>query len=397
MFEKLKKLRAMKADEIGYRLREQYRREIDRMRFRSGIHLSSDREFDALLQRYGLSLKNYLHYGPGSRFYLSTQNHDILPDLINQSCPEWLERSVAAAEHLCEHRVNLLGYPDLALGSEINWHRDPVSGYVWPRHYSADYDLVHSSPVDPKIVLELNRHQHLPRLAKAFFLSGDERYARDAVAQMDSWIAQNPRLSGINWHSSLDIAIRAISWMWTMFLLLPSKSLDELSARRICKSLVAQLDHVYRYPSVYSSPNTHLIGEAAALFMGGIIFSELPRAEKWRQFGSIALMNEMQRQVSEEGMYAELSSYYHCYASDFYLHALTLAKLNRFAFPDWMWHRLSQMFEVVMHMTRPDGTIPLLGDDDGGRVLQLSQDDYTSFRDGLSSASVLFGRTDFKH
>lgn len=397
MFNKLKKLRLMKADEILYRFRERYRREVDRVKFHSHIGVNSDKEFESLLQNYGLSLKNYLQYGPASRFYTSTQNRDSMIDLVEQRFPEWLERTLADAEYISEHRINLLGYPDIALGDEINWNRDPVTGHVWPRHYWADYDLVHSSPVDPKIILELNRQQHLPRLAKAFFLTGNERYARVAVAQMESWINQNPRWSGINWHSSLDIAIRAISWMWTLFLLLPSKCLDEQSARRICKSLVAQLDHVYRYPSVYSSPNTHLIGEAAALFMGGLLFSDLPRAEKWRQFGSIVLMNEMQRQISEEGIYEELSSYYHCYATDFYLQTLTLAKLNRFPFPDWMWNRLAQMIDAVMHFTRPDGSMPLLGDDDGGRVVQLSRADYSCFRDGLSSGAVLFGRPDFKH
>jgi hypothetical protein len=397
MFNKLKKLRLMKGEEVLYRLREKYRRETDRVRFHLTLGVNSDREFDTLLRNYGFSVKNYLQYGPALRFYVSTQNRDSVSDLVQEDCREWFERTVADAEYITEHRINLLGYPDIALGTEIDWNRDPVTGYVWPKHYWADYDLVHSSQVDPKIILEVNRQQHLTRLAKAFFLTGEERYARVAVAHMESWISQNPQWSGVNWHSSLDIAIRAISWMWTIFLLLPSKSLDEQAARRICKSLFSQLDHIYRYPSVYSSPNTHLIGEATALFMGGLLFSELPGAEKWRQFGSVVLINEMQRQVSEDGVYGELSSYYHCYATDFYLHAMTLAKANRFPLPDWMWNRLSQMLEVVMHFTRPDGTIPLFGDDDGGRVVQLGRDNYTSFGDGLSSGAVLFGRPDFKY
>src|SRR5205823_6231610 len=97
------------------------------------------------------------------------------------------------------------------------------------------------------------------------------------------------------------------------------------------------------------------------------------------------------------GVYGELSSYYHCYAADFYLHALILAKLNRAEFPDWVSNRLSQMIDFVAHISRPDGTMPLLGDDDGGRVLKLSREHYGSFRDGLSTAAVLFGRSDFKY
>jgi hypothetical protein len=397
MLRKVKKLRTMPAEELWYRLREKYRLETDRLRFRFGIGLEQDREFEALLARYGSSCKNYLHYGPARRFYLSTHNRADTASFIAETFPEWIDQAIYDAEQLCEHHINLLGYPDLRLGREIDWHRDPVTGYEWSRQYWADFDLVHSSRVDPKIIHELNRHQHVPRLAKTFFVTGDERFAREAVAQLESWIRQNPKWTGVNWRSSLDIAFRAISWMWTIFLLLPSRSLDEQATRVIMKSLFALLDQVYRYPSIYSSPNTHLIGEAAALLMGGLLFPELPRAQDWRQFGSTVLINEMQHQVSEDGVYGELSSYYHCYTVDFYLQVLILAKLNRFAFPDWLSARLMEMVEFVAHISRPDGTLPLIGDDDGGRALKLSKEHYGSFRDGLSTAAVHFGRGDFKH
>src|SRR5204862_2485020 len=130
-----------------------------------------------------------------------------------------------------------------------------------------------------------------------FFLTGDEIYAREALGQIESWIEQNPKLQGVNWQSSLEIAIRSMSWLWTLFLLLEAESLQEAQLRRICRSLFAQLDHVYRYPSVFSSPNTHLIGETAALFIAGILFPELPRAEGWRVFATRTLIEEMKRQV----------------------------------------------------------------------------------------------------
>jgi hypothetical protein len=391
---KLTKMRQMTADELKHRLRERVRREADRLRFH--LNVSHDREFAALIERHG-SLKSYLVHGPAKRFYASAQDREGMCAFIEQHFPEWLDGTIEQAGRLCEHRVDVFGHTNIALGGDIDWHRDPVSGYHWPKQYWADYDLVQSPRADAKLIHELNRHQHLPRLAKAYYLTGDEPYAREALSQIESWIDQNPRWNGINWQSSLEIAIRSISWMWTLFLLLESDSLDEDGARRICGSLFAQLDHVYRYPSTYSSPNTHLIGEAAALFVGGLLFPELPRAEAWRQFGAITLLNEMQRQVSEDGVYCELSSYYHCYATDFYLQVFALARWNRVPLPEWMWTRLAHMLEFVMHLTRGDGTIPPFGDDDGGRVLAMSRPDYRSFRDGLCSGAVLFGRGDLKH
>lgn len=386
----------MSAREIAHRTRERFRHHADRLRLGSGAGLDDDRELDALIAREKASLKGYLQRAVAPRFYPSTHNTESLSQFIAQRFPEWFDRAVQDADVLCSHRIGLLAHTELELGNSIDWHRDPVSGYRWPPRFWVDYDLLSAPPADAKVIHELNRHQHLPRLARAFCLTANESYAQEAVAQMESWIEQNPKWTGINWQSSLEIGIRCTSWLWTIILLLPSKALDESRLRRIMRSLFAQFDQIYRYPSVYSSPNTHLIGEAAALFIAGVLFRELPRAEKWRQFGCNTLIREMQDQVPADGVYCELSSYYHCYATDFYLHTLALAKCNGLAFPDWMWTKLGQMLDFVMRITRPDGSIPLLGDDDGGRLLMLGAGDYRSFRDGLCTGAVLAGRSDFK-
>ena len=206
MREKLKRLREMSYTEVAHRLREQCRKEIDRIRFKSGVR-EPDIEFG--------SLKSRLQETVARRFYPSIQQRQRIVQLVNDRFPEWLDRSIQEAECLREHRVNILGYTAVPLGHEIDWNRDPISGFEWPDQYWADYDLVKSPPRDAKIIHELNRHQHLPRLAKAFFLTGDERFAREALAQMQTWIEQNPRWGTVNWQSSLELAIRSISWMWT--------------------------------------------------------------------------------------------------------------------------------------------------------------------------------------
>jgi hypothetical protein len=282
------------------------------------------------------------------------------------------------------------------LGDRIDWHRDPVSGHQWIKRFFADYDLVLNGSADAKVIHELNRQQHLPRLAKAFLVTGDERYAQEAVSQLETWIDQNDQWIGVNWHSSLEIAIRVLSWLWTIFMLTSSRALDERVVQRIVRSLFLQIDHIDRYLSVYSSPNTHLIGEATALFAAGSIFQELPRAAKWRQKGAALLTTAMQKQVLRDGVYFELSSYYHCYAIDFFLQALVLARLVQTPFPDWMWSRVEQMIDFVVDITRPDGTLPLIGDDDGGRALALASENYSSYLDGICNGAVLFQRADFK-
>ena len=385
---KLKRLGAMRPRELAYRVRAKVYSELDRIS--AGIGIGDP---PATVR---MPFKHYLAGAPGGRFYCS--HRENLRPFVHEYFPQWIDRAVDEAERLCRHETTVLGHGQVDLGPKIDWHRDPVTGRIWERRFWADYRPVHDSRErDPKIIHELNRHQHLPRLAKAYLLTGDERYASEAVAQLNSWIDQNPPGRGINWQSSLEIGIRAISWLWTIFPLLPSRSFDEASAQRIGDSLFAQLEHVHRYTSLFSSPNTHLIGEAAALFIAGLVFRDQKRPAVWLRLAVTLLTEAAKKQVLDDGVYGELSSCYHCYALDFYLQAMVLAEQNGFQFPDPVPDKVCGMLQFLMHLTRPDGTLPLLGDDDGGRALALDKRDYRSFQDGLCQGAILYRRGDFKH
>ena len=74
-----------------------------------------------------------------------------------------------------------------------------------------------------------------------------------------------------------------------------------------------------------------------------------------------------------------------------------LAERNGVPFPEAIRRKVPGMLQFLMHLTRPDGTLPLLGDDDGGRALALDKRDYRSFQDGLCLGAILYRRGDFKH
>ncbi|HVR28434.1 MAG TPA: heparinase II/III family protein [Thermoanaerobaculia bacterium] len=343
------------------------------------------------------SFKRYLSAVVAPRFYAPAGRGDRrrIAELLWRLFPTWLSAAAAEAERICAHRLEILGHGEYDLGEEIDWHRDPVSGTVWERRHFASFDPVRAQ-VDCKRICELNRHQHLPRLGKAYYLLGEERYAREVVAQMLGWIDQNPKGMGLHWHSSLEIAIRALSWLWALVFVLPSEALDESAARRIGKSLAAQLDHVARYPSVWSSPNTHLIGEATALYVGGLLFRDTPRGRRWLALGAGLLEREAQRQVLDDGLHAELSPYYHCYTIDFYLQALVLGRRSNRPLERRVWQRVEGLLDALVHLARPDGSLPLLGDDDGGRALALGSTRYADICDLLCVGGALFGRGDWK-
>jgi Heparinase II/III-like protein/Heparinase II/III N-terminus len=383
--EKLRRVATMSPRELAHRICEKSYSQLERISLAS--HHSGAPN--------GLGFKDYLAAGPAQRFY---RGHRESLSFIQKTFPQWIARAVDEAERLLRHEASLLHFDPVRLGREIDWHRDPVTGRCWERRVWTEYRPENDfAQRDSKIVHELNRHQHLPRLAKAYHLTGDERYAAEAIAQLESWIDQNPPGLGINWQSSLEIGIRTISWLWTVFLLLPSRSFDAAAAQRIGESLFAQLNHIHRHTSLFSSPNTHLIGEAAALFIAGLVFRDQKHSAAWMEQGAELLIQEADKQILDDGVYGELSAYYHCYALDFYLQALVLAEQNHFTFPRRTRHRIGSMLKFLLHLSPPSGAIPLMGDDDGGRALALQQRSYCSFDDALGLGAILLERADFKY
>jgi hypothetical protein len=206
----------------------------------------------------------------------------------------------------------------------------------------------------------------------------------------------NPPKLGINWTSSLEVALRAISWLWALHLLADSNVLTGSLALRFLKFLTTHGRHIEAYLSHYHSPNTHLTGEALGLFYLGTALPELRRATHWRKLGLRILLEQLPIHVGPDGVYFEQSSHYHRYTTDFYTHLWLLAKGTGTILPQSVEGKLTSLLDHLMWITRPDGSSPLYGDDDGGRVLILGKRKATDFRDTLATGAALFNRSDWK-
>ena len=77
------------------------------------------------------------------------------------------------------------------------------------------------------MIWELNRHQHWLALGRAYWLTGDRRYRAVFVAELESWLAANPPLTGINWASMLELGFRALSWTWALEFFATATDRDE--------------------------------------------------------------------------------------------------------------------------------------------------------------------------
>jgi hypothetical protein len=338
-----------------------------------------------------LALDAFCRLAPG-RFFDGAASGEA-PLLVSR---DHLDETVAVAQAVSRGRFDLLGYRGLDFGDPIDWHLDPISGRRAPRGHWSRLDPLDAAVVgDNKVVWELNRHQWLVRLGVAYRLTGDERHAEVFADRVRAWWRANPRGLGLNWASSLEVALRIVAWCWALVLFRESRALSPALFAEMLGGIRAHAAHVERYLSHYFAPNTHLTGEALGLVYAGVVFPELREARRWRTLGTRILLAELERQALPDGVHFERSTCYQRYTAEIYLHFMLLAARNGLTLPDRVGERVQQLVDVLVALRQPDGTLPAIGDADGGWLLPLASRAPGDARGVYSVAAALFGRADY--
>jgi hypothetical protein len=116
------------------------------------------------------------------------------------------------AENVLDGQYRILGR-DFTLTAPLPWRRDLLNGAseASPLAY---YQRVPAFEGDLRLSRELNRHQHLVLLAQAWMLSHEARFIDEILRQLADWREANPLNRGVHWTSPLEVALRALSWIW---------------------------------------------------------------------------------------------------------------------------------------------------------------------------------------
>jgi Heparinase II/III-like protein/Heparinase II/III N-terminus len=377
-WQKLVRLSRMDWEEVRVRLGQEAHKQSDLLMHRMGARNGAIRLNADSASR------------PGQFFFFDRQGLERA-ELVRRDLPDEADETLREADEICSHRFRLLGYENLDYGSDIDWHLDLVHGKrapldPWFKIPFLDFAVAG----DHKVTWELNRHQHLVTLAKARLLGGDEKYTRELMAQWRSWIKANPYPLGINWGSSLEVAFRGLSWIWVDQLLAGAGEYVEFRTE-LLPALAFHGRYIERYLSTYFSPNTHLLGEAVALFFLGTLYPQMPGAARWKESGWQIVLHEAGRQVRPDGVYFEQSLYYHVYALDFFLYARLLAARSGMEIPPAYDAVLGRMLDVVAALAQA-GPAEGFGDDDGGRLWNPRRNRTEHMTDPLALGAVMHSK-----
>ena len=267
----------------------------------------------------------------------------------------------ADAERIAAGELDLWGHLVRVDPSRIDWHRDPLDS----RALAAG-----SGSVDPKVIWELHRHQHLVPLAAAAALVDREDWAALCLAQLESWIEENPPREGVGWSSGYETAHRLVSWALAVPLV--ADRAPEQLLERITDSYVEQTRFVAASPSRFSSANNHRLMELLGLLAVSLVSGHNSgRDEIWGE-----LERESALQTFADGGSREQATGYFLYV----LEILTLATFmgrEAGASRSSLDQTVQSMLDWYASVARADGELPAVGDDAEDRPARI---DYFSPR-----------------
>ena len=307
------------------------------------------------------------------RFFKGFSERENLNFYHEQFPAEEAELIASANRIVDEHRWPLLGFGEKCFGEEIEWARDPLSSYVWPLDYHGDIKLVRGDGSDVRVLWELNRLGHFVTLARAYFVTNDERYSAEFFSQLRSWDQQNPYGRGANWTCAMEVALRAMNLIAAFHIFRHSTFLETDALDLLLRLFQQHGDYISQHLEFsHIATSNHYLSDLAGLLWLGYFLPEFRDGEIWVDAGWAGMLSEMEKQVLADGADFEASTGYHRFVLELFLYSFLLSELNEATrIKQKYWDKLHQMLIYVRSYLRPDGFAPVIGDTDSGQVLPI--------------------------
>lgn len=330
---------------------------------------------------------------PAPLGFFAVQSHTELRAAWDALGAEVRVAMIREADDAAAHRFNLLGSGPCDLGDPIDWQRDFKSGAAWDIKPIAQVPTLHSQPgSDIKVPWELSRFYHAPVLGVAHLISRDSRYARAFVHQVRHWIHHNPVGHGANWVCAMEASIRAANWIIALNYLMPHPALDAAFLHELEQSLFQHGRHIRTHlEGTAKLRSNHYLADIQGLIYLGLLFRGTDEGREWLAFGVQELEAEMQWEVYDDGTDFEASTGYHRLCLELIMSPAILCKANGVDLSHAFWERLHRMFSAIRDLMDTTGRVPLIGDNDSGRLHRMATRDDDDLRYLLPIGAALFG------
>ena len=234
----------------------------------------------------------------------------------------------------------------------------------------------------------LNRHLHFAFLRRAYWETGDEKYAKELADEIVGWIEDCPPLrfhSGSwspHWHhawaASLEPGIRmAQQWPDVFYDCLLSPSFTDDVLVTMVKSMADHARYLVRWPASNNSLTVQCLG----LYTVGTILPEFKEARSWRRIALGRLYKQLEDEIYPDGLEYELALGYNLWMLSEYIRVIEIARLNDAVdeLPAGYQARIEKMFNYLMYDCMPDGVAVGLNDSGSRDVRAILIEGYRYF------------------
>lgn len=301
------------------------------------------------------------------------------------------EKIINEANLILDNKFQTLGSDLVHLGEKINWHQDFKSGRIWSKDFYTKIDSKNSvNGSDIKVPWELSRFHQAQWLAKAYLITKDEKYAEKFFGLINDWIDENPFCYGVNWNCAMEVAIRAVNWIFALHIFKVSKHFTKDIEIKIYDSLFKHGIFIRNNLEYGRRNGNHFLSDLMGLIWLGAFFYNHSFGKRWFKFAKKELEKEIQIQVYDDGVDYEKSTYYQRLVTEIFLLSFLIAERINKPFSEKFKNKLHKMLKFISEYILDD-EIPNIGDCDDGRILKFSFFEKVSeMRNLIAVGSVLF-------
>jgi hypothetical protein len=331
----------------------------------------------------------------GSSMFFFSDARTLGAEISGIIGPEGKARVLAEAENILSGNFPYFGALSFAAGFPPRWFHNPVTGQsVSPLRLWTQMRFASPAYGDLKFILEPSRFLFVYPLARAYALSGDDRYPEAFWNCIEDWVRNNPPMAGPLWICGQESSLRILSWSFALDAFIHSSS---TTSGRVALLIAMIAAHAWRTAQTLgyarSQRSNHLMSEAVGLWTAGTLFPELREAQLWQILGAQLLHEAALDQITPDGASQQHSFNYHRMILHQLLWALRLSEINHAPLHNDIRTRAQAASEFIREWVDPvSGFAPHYGSDDGSLIFPLASASYQDFRPLVQLSSAILQR-----
>lgn len=316
--------------------------------------------------------------------------------ILKENYPQAIKRTIQDAEDICKHRFKILGLEKVQLDRNIEWNRDFLSKKRWESTPAEEISVIYNEGADIKVPWELSRFYHAVTLGEAYWLTGEDKFLKEFVQEIKDWLEKNHLGIGVNWVCPMEAAIRVANWLIGLNFFYNSPLLEASFLNILLCSVINHGRYIYKNLEYGLINANHLIADLVGLLYIGVGLRSSEYGRYLILFSLQEIARQLRYQIYRDGSHFEASTCYHKLVLEFLTFTYLLCIRKGISLPKSFPIILKKMFKVVRNIVKPDGTVPIVGDNDSGRFHIFYPHEDRDFLYLLDIGAILFNEPEFK-